>query len=406
MTKIITIPSGYLYLEDQDEIDWKPLTDDVSSHKEKVEEPEIAGEGVEPPRKKRRGNLDSTEEAHQLLCLLIIRAMREAKEAYESQTRADVKAVLDNVRAQSSTAEIDLAGCVDTYGKFQSKFEDQHGTDVLFIDQPQEEIPLDIEYFNRVVCNRGPERQISLLEARLCLSSKSHFSSFADFRYLQTSDIKDIRRLSRAPHHGQYNIVVMDPPWENKSVDRSKKYKTLPNYSLFSIPVVDLLYGGEATENPCGLFAVWVTNKLKFQRFVTETLFPKWRIEYLTTWYWIKIDREGQLIFPLSSSHRRPYEPLLIGRFSRRIDEELENFPREPRFLISRPGAHSTKPKLNSIFSPFLEGDVRGLELFARNLIGGWTSWGNEVLQNQMIKETLKEGAFWLLSLYQSRNIR
>ena len=24
-------------------------------------------------------------------------------------------------------------------------------------------------------------------------------------------------------------------------------------------------------------------------------------------------------------------------------------------------------------------GDVNGLELFARNLIPGWTSWGNEV---------------------------
>ena len=31
------------------------------------------------------------------------------------------------------------------------------------------------------------------------------------------------------------------------------------------------------------------------------------------------------------------------------------------------------------LLAPFLDDDLRGLEMFARNVLPGWTSWGNEV---------------------------
>lgn len=31
------------------------------------------------------------------------------------------------------------------------------------------------------------------------------------------------------------------------------------------------------------------------------------------------------------------------------------------------------------LLSKYVDGDVRGIELFARNLLPGWMSWGNEV---------------------------
>jgi hypothetical protein len=37
------------------------------------------------------------------------------------------------------------------------------------------------------------------------------------------------------------------------------------------------------------IVAVWVTNKVKWQNFVKSELFPLWGVEYLATWYWLKV---------------------------------------------------------------------------------------------------------------------
>lgn len=44
------------------------------------------------------------------------------------------------------------------------------------------------------------------------------------------------------------------------------------------------------------------------------------------------------------------------------------------------PAAHSRKPHLGPLLLPLLPPQARCLELFARELHAGWTSWGNEVL--------------------------
>jgi hypothetical protein len=71
--------------------------------------------------------------------------------------------------------------------------------------------------------------------------------------------------------------------------------------------------------------------------------------------------------------------------------------------LVSVPGAHSRKPQLDQLLSPWVEGadaaaggqpgglgladgtadQVVKVELFARQLNPGWISWGNEVLRFQ-----------------------
>ncbi|RUO97171.1 hypothetical protein BC936DRAFT_140862, partial [Jimgerdemannia flammicorona] len=109
---------------------------------------------------------------------------------------------------------------------------------------------------------------------------------------------------------------------------RSSHYNTQDIYSLFQLPVHALLSQPnlEGEGRPPPLIAVWLTNKPKFRRFVADKLFPAWGCEAVAEWYWIKVGIACRWLLitlvtagcdpvvPLDSPHRKPYEPLLLGR--------------------------------------------------------------------------------------------
>lgn len=89
------------------------------------------------------------------------------------------------------------------------------------------------------------------------------------------------------------------------------------------------------------MVAVWVTNKPKYHRFVTEKLFPSWGLKHAATWYWLKVTTAGEPVVPLDSPHRKPYEQLILGT----SDTEFE-IPKQ-RAIVSVPcRRHSRKPFL------------------------------------------------------------
>jgi N6-adenosine-specific RNA methylase IME4 len=48
-----------------------------------------------------------------------------------------------------------------------------------------------------------------------------------------------------------------------------------------------------------GLLAMWVTNRERLRRFVDQELLPKWGLEQVATWFWLKVTNSGQLVSPL-----------------------------------------------------------------------------------------------------------
>lgn len=38
-----------------------------------------------------------------------------------------------------------------------------------------------------------------------------------------------------------------------------------------------------------GLVVVWCTNSKQHINYLIDTVFPVWKISYLTTWYWVKV---------------------------------------------------------------------------------------------------------------------
>ncbi|NXY71520.1 METL4 protein, partial [Glareola pratincola] len=196
------------------------------------------------------------------------------------------------------------------------------------------------------------------------------------------SDISCLQPLLN--YKKKYDVIVIDPPWENKSVKRSNRYSHLSSWQIKQIPV-------PALAAPDCLVVTWVTNRQKHLRFVKDELYPHWSVKTLAEWHWVKITRAGEFVLPLDSLHKKPYEVLVLGRVQGDVKEAL----REPegvlpipehKLIVSIPcGLHSHKPPLTAILAEFVKPDVERLELFARNLQPGWTSWGNEVLKFQHV---------------------
>ncbi|XP_010943156.1 methyltransferase-like protein 2 isoform X2 [Elaeis guineensis] len=196
------------------------------------------------------------------------------------------------------------------------------------------------------------------------------------------SDLRQIRNLIPAKSDQGFNLIVIDPPWENGSARQKAAYPTLPNRYFLYLPVKELAHAEGA------LVALWMTNREKLHMFVEKDLFPAWGVTNVTLCYWLKVKPDGSLIGELDLFHHRPYEYLLLGYINmENIDSEcmpavnLE----DARVIISIPGVHSRKPALGKLLWDHIPGNkpVKCIELFARELMAGWTSWGNEPLHFQ-----------------------
>jgi MT-A70 len=89
----------------------------------------------------------------------------------------------------------------------------------------------------------------------------------------------------------------------------------------------------------------------------------------------------------MSSSFRKPYEILLLAR---KPSANVLDVP-ENKVIIAVPGYHSQKPCLKGtlprdlvnlgLFDEMMPPVYRACELYARNLVEGWMSVGDECLK-------------------------
>ena len=177
-----------------------------------------------------------------------------------------------------------------------------------------------------------------------------------------------------------FDLVVLDPPWPNRSARRrSEKYSTARDTPeirnlLTSIPLAHHL-------SQDGLVAVWITNKASIPDLLagTEGVFASWGVQLVAEWTWVKITDAGEPLYALDSAWRKPWEKLLIAkRVGRPTPASLSS-----KVIVAVPDVHSRKPCLRGLFQPILRRDYAGLEVFARNLTAGWWSWGDEAMRFQ-----------------------
>jgi len=266
----------------------------------------------------------------------------------------------NNVQSREDTLTL---GCADLLLELQDMPHSIAETlDTIHTDKQTGE---DQSLFHCLVHSKPDKNTIvSLHQRRFILPQNSSFIM---------SHIDGLKAYSSAVSH-KFQFIVIDPPWENKSVKRKKTYNTLTNYDLFKLPVKDLAAEGS-------LIALWCTNKPSQHIFVKEKLLPAWGFTAVSTWYWVKVTKSGTPIRPFGVEGKKPYEKMLIA--ARTGVESPINIPPQG-ILISVPSLlHSSKPPLIDLVRKWLPEKPRCLELFARNLLPNFTSWGNEVLRHQ-----------------------
>ncbi|ONL94788.1 DNA glycosylase superfamily protein [Zea mays] len=157
------------------------------------------------------------------------------------------------------------------------------------------------------------------------------------------ADFKRVRDLIPCSPNQGYNLIVVDPPWENGCVRQKEVYPTLPNKNFLYLPVQQLAH-------PTGaLLVLWITNREKLRAFVEKKLLPSWGVEDSTVFYWLKVKPDGSLIGDLDLFHHRPYECLLLGYINVNANAKKgSNFKllERSQVIMSVPGAHSRKPPL------------------------------------------------------------
>ncbi|XP_069552444.1 N(6)-adenine-specific methyltransferase METTL4 [Brachyistius frenatus] len=232
-----------------------------------------------------------------------------------------------------------------------------------------------VDFFSRVTENRADRAAVvTLMGGEYVIPPHTAFL------------LSDFTRIQPLLHYGsKFDLIVLDPPWENKSVKRSRRYSSLPSSQLKRLPIPQLA-------SPNCLVVTWVTNRPSHQRCVRDELYPHWGVEVVAEWFWVKVTTSGQFVFPLDSQHKKPYETLVLGRYRPPADasaspsETTEVPVEDQRLVVSVPSAlHSQKPSLSEVLKPYVGAEAKCLELFARSLQPGWTSWGNEVLKFQHV---------------------
>lgn len=211
------------------------------------------------------------------------------------------------------------------------------------------------------------------------------------------------------PANQQFNLILFDPPWPNRSVRRSGHYHTHP-YELLTQRLRNIVHvhayhqspssKDTATLDPLHLktselsvAAIWITNSEKSRQTAYEALTSS-GFAIHEEWIWIKTTVDGQPISPLDGLWRKPYEILVIGRrtpvaasTSHASHETGSRHLPKKRVIAAVPDVHSRKPNLKALFERVFfipESSVESytaLEVFARNLTAGWWACGNEVLK-------------------------
>lgn len=250
--------------------------------------------------------------------------------------------------------------------------------------------PNESDIMNIPVHNPHPTPAQIMIEATrhffppgaVCYSGNIDDSSASDFSMAAQSFFAT---PSASAGPGQFDFIVLDPPWGNRSAKRSGRYDTMRQRRTPLDSLQDMLGKHIA---PQGLVACWITNKAEVRTRALQA-FEAWGLNCIEEWAWLKTTATG---IPMTEIHgllRKPYEILLLGKqvefFIDKINEN-DSSKRETRkrVIVAVPDLHSRKPSLKELVEPLMPNpaDYRALEIFGRHLTAGWWSWGNEAMKH------------------------
>lgn len=156
--------------------------------------------------------------------------------------------------------------------------------------------------------------------------------------------IEDIATFLPHNENNKFDFVVIDPPWKNRYIKRVKKnssnkqgYWMMTDEEIVKIPLENYI-------KKTSIVVVWCTNSETHINAIKDKFIGKWKLKLLSTWQWIKVDKNGELFCPIDGN-KKPFELIFIATHQDNFsyDKQLEN----NLMLFSQPSSvHSHKPPL------------------------------------------------------------
>jgi|TARA_Y100000034_G_scaffold113741_1_gene149092 N6-adenosine-specific RNA methylase IME4 len=166
---------------------------------------------------------------------------------------------------------------------------------------------------------------------------------------------------------GIYRVIYADPPWQYNADFMDKYGHAKSHYSTMSIEELCALPVADVRADDCVLF-MWTTSPKLEQAF---QVIKAWGFKYKTSFVWDKVKHN----FGYYNSVRHEFL-LIAGHGSSTPDvKELH----DSVISIERSGKHSEKPEYFRELIDKLYTTGNKVELFARNKVEGWDTWGAEV---------------------------
>lgn len=239
------------------------------------------------------------------------------------------------------------------------------------------------EYGSNTTENLSKDLQIGVREIQKSIQFRTLYTEWRDvvselegksWRYIYREVLPEHKppkeNIMMLPN-GRYQIIYADPAWKYWSggwKNQEQHYTTMDLEDIKKLPIQDI------SDENCILF-LWATFP-----YIKETLevMESWGFKYSTLGFiWVKKTKTGKKPFHFGCGGwtRANVEPCFIGVKGsiERKDASISQIVYEPVM------EHSKKPDIIRDKIVKLVGDLPRIELFARQQIKGWDSWGDEI---------------------------
>lgn len=200
---------------------------------------------------------------------------------------------------------------------------------------------------------------------------------------------EQLRRLARrrvAPKHDwlppfparRYDIIYADPPWfyygsQIKDAAAAKHYPLMDQEQLASLPLRSIM-------NRRAVLFLWSTGpRLHF----AIDLIARWGLHYRGIAYiWVKTNRKGEPIRGqgIMPTFTKPTTELVLAATTMPTGRPFPILDLgQGQVVMERRSTHSRKPPVFRQLIEQLCGRRSRIELFARESVAGWDTWGAEV---------------------------
>ena len=174
---------------------------------------------------------------------------------------------------------------------------------------------------------------------------------------------------------GTFGTILIDPPWrfKNRTGKIAPEHKRLGRYETLHIDEIAKLPVGKHAKEKSHLY-LWCPNALLPE---AMGIMKEWGFTYKTNLVWVKVTKAGKVDRRGVGFYYRNVTELLLFGVKGNLRTSAPARSQENLFA-SQKQEHSRKPTfVREIIercspSPYLE-------LFAREQVEGWATWGNEL---------------------------